>query len=281
MSKFDYINEELAKFREEGKKEWQIRQSARMLGDKRNKGKVRTPEVREKLATLKKGNKNRKGVQKKGPLLIEIKSKKVGRWLDLKKELNITFVSQSGKEVIRNRRLIEFSENDSYRVMNYPSDNGLCFMYYEDYKFYLKNNDREPSPLFEYPQLKEIKSGIIGDTGYIKSRFPDYTQYYLNKKYSYKRKDNPWKNGEEFVSCSKKIGIRKYEIREDTKVNIKIKEYKRTGRVICQLDEKGNEINRWNKIKDAAQETGISAGSIQNVAAGRAKTAGGYKFKYI
>ena len=262
MSKYDYINKELAKFREEeDRPEWRIRKSA---------------------ATL--GNTRRKGNQKTGALLIEITSGEIGLWLDLKSKFKLSTL-HSTKSIVRNRRLLNFTTDGSYEVMTHPSDIGLCFMYLKEYKRFINRNGEIPTPLFEYPQYKEIKSGIIGDAGYIKKFFPKFTLHYLDVKYEKgtKNKRNAFEDGVEFVSISVKVGTRKYKIVDKPTKNIKHKDGKRphTGKAFYQIDKKGKIVNTWNTVKECHDATGLSLGGISNVLNGWAKSSGGFTFKHI
>ncbi len=50
---------------------------------------------------------------------------------------------------------------------------------------------------------------------------------------------------------------------------------------VYQLDENGEKIKTWKKIKDAEDELGITSGKITMACKGQRHTAGGYRWKYV
>ena len=51
-------------------------------------------------------------------------------------------------------------------------------------------------------------------------------------------------------------------------------------KMICQYDETGNFIKRWDKIADASKDLDIPAGNIVNTCKYKVKSAGGYQWRY-
>ncbi len=51
-------------------------------------------------------------------------------------------------------------------------------------------------------------------------------------------------------------------------------------KMICQYDETGKFINRWDKIADASKDLDIPAGNIVNTCKCKVKSAGGYQWRY-
>lgn len=51
-------------------------------------------------------------------------------------------------------------------------------------------------------------------------------------------------------------------------------------KAVIQLDKNNRFIQQWESLREAARQLNISVGAIQNVCSGRAKTAGGFKWKY-
>ena len=157
-------------------------------------------------------------------------------------------------------------------------------MYYSEYKEYIEKYKQEPTPLFEYPLYKELKSGLIGDSGIIREKFPKFTTYYADRIYENKtvRKDNPWKNGERFISVSEKVGVRKYKLVEGKEIKTPIYTLnKKKVKKVAQYSKSGQLLKIWDSYKQASQDLDINVGSISNVLNGHAVTAGGYKFKYL
>ena len=158
-------------------------------------------------------------------------------------------------------------------------------MYLKEYKKFINKNGSKPTPLFEYPQYKEVQSGIIGDSGRMREFFPEFNLHYVDKKYAKGTKNNrnPFEDGFEFYTVSKKVGTRKYKVVNKPTKDIKFLTGKRPGKgkPFYQIDKKGKIIATWNTVDECHKATGISRGGISNVLNGWAKASGGFNFKKI
>jgi len=284
MSKFDYINRDLAKFREEqDKPEWRIRKSASMLGDARNIGKKRTAEMKKAQGILKEGNNFRKNSLHSGEKMIEVNSKTIGFALELRHIFNITPSEAYGYTTIKKKRRLYAIKKGRMFVQNYPNPKGLFFMLLEDYEKHIEKFSEEPKPYFEYPQYRELSTGRIGDTTYMRKYWPEFSTYYADRSYVEGTKyiNNPFPKGVEFRSVSIKKGIRKYMIVEEQVKEVKLVSGSKPGKPFHQIDKKGNIIATWNTVDECHNATGISRGGISNVLNGWAKRSGGFTFKKI
>jgi ribonucleotide reductase alpha subunit len=59
------------------------------------------------------------------------------------------------------------------------------------------------------------------------------------------------------------------------------KKYKSSRKPVIQLDDNNNEIKRFNTVKDAANEMGVSITAISCCCRGKTLHAAGYKWKFL
>jgi len=86
------------------------------------------------------------------------------------------------------------------------------------------------------------------------------------------------KDGNKLNNCAE--NLKWLTVGENTKHAYDIGINKFTKRAVVQLDLDGNEIKKFESLKEAKQITGADDGRIANVCKGKAITAGGYKWKF-
>lgn len=94
-----------------------------------------------------------------------------------------------------------------------------------------------------------------------------------------------WCNQKENMKHSYDIGLRDREKLREKMRKIAKNQIGKKGhhiRKVAQINKNNNQIIKiWDSQTDASKELNMCVTSIQNVCAGRNKTAGGYKWKYV